>query len=418
MSKSPTAANAGTGGAFTAIPVLPGAVSSPAVASNPPRPGPTHALDLDDQLSAGIDDYDDPWADMLGDWHPPTSRRRPYLSLRPRPVPTLILFVCTILYLTVATHNDEIHVSASFQTIVNLGMALALVLVKQLWIPNPKDDVLAAPASLVARGMRFAVPAAAWYLYLVTTLATLHRAGAQLFVMVQSSLPVLVVLLVKRFSTRAVSSTVHLSPRLMACLVAVMMGIALFSAAVDDPVAPDADMWVMILAATATATLAGTILWMEKYFLEVETDPWVLATNIAMVGLPISAVGWVLFDRSLPTSSTTSHAWIAPTVRTGILSAASLVASAFLVQHISSLALALLTMICHIVFIVFDWQLRGLDLTWYGVVGVVLVAAGMRFLGRASPSDGVGADASASGSNGGAGGMYAAAPTSQGPDDL
>jgi hypothetical protein len=129
-------------------------------------------------------------------WGSLSSRRRPFLSIRARPTPTLVYFVSNILflYLGSSAHPNPVasmmgnlveplpkestvkNGSVPFQVLLMYGITIILVLLKSVWIPNPKDDVLAV-ASLKSRAQRYGFIGVNCYLSSVTTIFALYAAG-------------------------------------------------------------------------------------------------------------------------------------------------------------------------------------------------------------------------------------------------
>ncbi|ORZ31542.1 hypothetical protein BCR44DRAFT_1263634 [Catenaria anguillulae PL171] len=253
---------------------------------------------------------------------------------------------------------------------------------------DPKPKGRYGDCLVATHAQRYAVVGGAWATAGWIELIALRQVGPVALVPLKSVLPVLVLVMVKRFSTRAVQVTANVSERLMVGLVGTCLGMFLFALALsaDDPTRAGLTSGGLLAGGVlAVALRAYAMVWMERYFMENETDPWVLANYVSPPAAISAFIIYVLFDHSLP-----SGPWFASSVRTGLLATLLLLSSTFLLQHISSFALALLLQIVHVIFLVFYWQIQGIDMAWYGLIGVVAFALAIRLVTKSTAGVGAG----------------------------
>ncbi|KAI9178815.1 hypothetical protein H9P43_005477 [Blastocladiella emersonii ATCC 22665] len=406
----------------TPVPASASAAAAPA-ALPLPVPAPPAPPRRTDHVADFADD-DDPYDDddlLAGPWSLATSRptRRPFFSLQPRPVPTLIFFVAAILYTYLAGGRAHLPDSGSiprpalvspvFQALLSAAAPAVIGGLKQVWIPNPKDDLVAGPAGWAGHAKRYGLVSAALYGAGLADLVALRAAGPIPVVAVSAVLPVLVLGLVRRVSSRAVAGAAGgLTPRLAAGLAASMAGMVLLALALDEETTRDTaavSFGTLLAALAGVACRAFVLVWAEKYFVENESDPWVLVHHLVPVSLACGVGVWLVFDRTLPWGMT---GWFMPALRTATLSGTGVLASAFLVHHVSSFALAVLEQIVHAVLLVMYWQLENVSIMWYGIVGVAAFAGGLKFV----------APASAGSSRPGSRTAYAQAPAAESTESL
>ncbi|KAL7749936.1 hypothetical protein RI367_004812 [Sorochytrium milnesiophthora] len=290
------------------------------------------------------------------------ARALPPLALRPRLTPALFYCLPSLLFLLLLSTSPTSSPATPpkttspfkgplFLSLTSFATTWLLCAVKTWWIPNPKDDVL-APHGIRARSKRYGILALMWLVMLVAAYTHLRALGSLSYVWVRCLLPPIAYALSRRYSWRLTA---------IACMLTLGMFLLVLSLPATMPRQMYQDLpdifaqHYSVLLLSAAAMVAEVVSWqyMENLELNWELDPWVLASDTAPIASLLAFMAFMIIELRSFAATFAFSALRAQGVfimRTSFLASLWLLASCFLIHHISPSAMSTLSLLRDIIF--------------------------------------------------------------------